>query len=327
MRNERTVSLVKGDDRRLNIINALKLIQHDLAEIEEKEIILIKPNLTSPTNPFANTDVESVKAVIDFINQSFGGKEFLIVEGSGGGFLRGINTKKVFERFGYYRLKNRWIEVKSVEECEDFFEIPVKTVDGEKRVRIAELDVDYVISLALPKTHDFAIATLGIKNMMGLIKQEDKVMIHGYRHLPGKLERLYFLEKFVPKRIKKLVSRTSAYSKSVKLIHHNLLSLAKSSIPDLVILDGYYCMEGDGPINGEPVKMNVCIASTDALKADGIGVRIMGLEPEEIGYLYYAAHEGLGDYSTDGLLGEKIEKVRKTFRMHSTYEIQRKWGK
>jgi len=318
------VSLVKSKDRRSNIINALKLIEEDLKVIEEKERILIKPNLTSPSNPFANTSIETTKAVIDFLNK-FGRKEILIVEGSGGAFLQGIDTHKVFERFGYYNLRNKGVEVICVEDLSDFFKISVKTVNGEEKLRVAKLDVDYVISIAIPKTHDFAIATLGIKNMMGLIKQEDKVLIHGHKNLPGKLGRLYFLEKFVPKKIKKLISRTSAYTKSVKLIHHNILSLAKATLPDLVVLDGYYCMEGDGPINGEPVKLEVCIASIDAIKADGVGVRLMWLEPEEIGYLYYSAKSGLGEYSLDNLLGEKIENLKRRFKMHSTYDIQRKW--
>ena len=49
----KTVSLVRGDDRYLCIKNALKLIRNDI-EVEDKERILIKPNLTSPSNPYAD---------------------------------------------------------------------------------------------------------------------------------------------------------------------------------------------------------------------------------------------------------------------------------
>jgi len=319
----KAVSLVKNDDRCLCIKNALKLIKNDL-QLKDKERVLIKPNLTSPSNPFANTDIQAVRAVIDFLKENFGKKDFLVVEGSGGAFLRGMKTKQVFERFGYYELRKENVEVIAVEDVEKFYRIPVKTFDGDSEVRIADIDADYVISLAIPKTHDFAIATLGIKNMMGLIKQEDKVRIHGYSHLP-RFGRLYSLERFIPERVKKLISRTSTYLNSVKIIHHNLLSLAKHTLPDLVVLDAHYCMEGDGPINGTPVKMNICIASADALKADGVGVRIMGLEPEEIGYLYYISEEGLGSYSIENLVGERIENIRRKFKMHSTYEIQKRW--
>jgi uncharacterized protein (DUF362 family) len=331
------VSLVKGENRELNVVNALNLIKRDLDTIEEKERILIKPNLTSTFNPYANTSVESVKAIIDFLSKNFQTKkEILIIEGSGGAYLKGLSTSKVFERFGYYRLEKMYknVSVTCVEELSDFFKIPVKTVNGKASIRVAKVNADYVISVAIPKTHDFAIATLGIKNMMGLIKQEDKILIHGtclteLIEMPM-LRRFYRLERYIPKHIKRLIfslsAKFSAYSKSVKLIHHNLLSLAKSTLPDLVVLDGHYCMEGDGPIDGKPVKLGICIASTDALKADGVGVRVMGLKPEEIGYLYYIKKADLGEYSLDNLVGEGVEKVKRRFKMHSTYEIQRRWS-
>jgi uncharacterized protein (DUF362 family) len=306
----------------------LNLIKQDLA-IEGKERILIKPNLTSTSNLYANTSVEAVKAVLDFLNKNFQTKrEILIVEGSGGAFFENSTTSKVFENFGYHKLERMYrnVSIMCIEELSDFFRIPVKTIDGNAKLRIAKLDVDYVISIAIPKTHDFAIATLGIKNMMGLIKQEDKILIHGYKTCPlEKLGKFYSLAKYIPRWIKNLILKASPYPKSVKLIHHNLLSLAKAILPDLVVLDGYYCMEGDGPINGNPVKLEVCIASTDALKADGVGVRLMGLEPEEVGYLYYAGRAGLGEYSLDNLVGERIDRIKRRFKMHSTYKIQRQW--
>lgn len=299
------LAVVKGRDRRSNIYNTLKLIEEDLEPLHRKQRILLKPNLTSTHNPYANTSAEAVEEVIDFVNQ-YGDKEFLIVDGSGSAYIQGTTTSSVLEKFGYYELERRYenVIVTSVEELSDFFTIPVMTVDGEEEVRVAKLDVDYKISIGIPKTHDFSIATLGVKNMMGLVKQEDKELVHGHKGKAG-------------------------LEMSVKLIHHNLLSIARNTCPDLVILDGYYCMEGDGPIRGTPVEMGLSIASVDALKADGAGVRLMGLEPEEIGYLHYAGESGMGDLSLDNLSTMGISpdeiKPRNKFKMHSTYEIQKKW--
>jgi len=61
-----------------------------------------------------------------------------------------------------------------------------------------------------------------------------------------------------------------------------LLTVKKVS---LVILDGFYGMEGEGPVQGSPVESKLCIASTDPVKADSVGAKTMGLEPDEIGYL------------------------------------------
>ena len=63
------------------------------------------------------------------------------------------------------------------------------------------------------------------------------------------------------------------------------------------------------------------------LKADGVASRLMGFEPEDIGYLYYLNGEGLGNYSIDGLCGERISSVARNFAHHPTYEIQRQWRK
>jgi uncharacterized protein (DUF362 family) len=84
-------------------------------------------------------------------------------------------------------------------------------------------------------------------------------------------------------------------------------------------------MDGRGPVDGEPIKMNLAIASTDALKADGVGARVMGLEPEEIGYLYYLHEEGMGDYSLEGLVGDELQGLCKKFTLHPTYAIQKLW--
>ncbi len=68
------------------------------------------------------------------------------------------------------------------------------------------------------------------------------------------------------------------------------------------------------------------LASTDPVKADSVGVKTMGLEPEEIGYLVYLEKEGFGKISTEGLIGERIEDVVIKYKTHSKYELQRIWG-
>jgi len=337
-----TASLVKGKDRKLNVTKALELIIHDLGRIREKKRILIKPNLTSISNSYANTNVEAVEAIIDFLNKEFTEptrKEICILEGSGDAYNHQLSTSEIFRKFGYYDLlsKYRNVQVKTIDQYDEFSTMPVKNIHGETRLRIANVnrkDV-YFISLAIPKTHDIAIATLGIKNMMGLIKQEDKSLMHGVRtntNSPNTvsnriLQQAYSaFNGFIPNGLIYSILRPHCkYAKSVKSIHYNLLSLAKAVLPDLVVLDGLYGMEGNGPVHGDPVKLGICVASTDPVKADGIGVRIMGFNPEDIGYLYYAQRAGLGEYSTDDLIGERIENVKKVFRPHKDYLLQKEW--
>ncbi|MEJ2191882.1 MAG: DUF362 domain-containing protein [Nitrospirota bacterium] len=111
----------------------------------------------------------------------------------------------------------------------------------------------------------------------------------------------------------------------MKLTNINLAELAKATKLDLVVLDAMYAMEGEGPLLGEPVRLGVAVASVDPLKADGLGVRLMGLDPADIGYLFYLERDGYGDYSLEGLVGENVERYCRQFRMHSRYAEQRKW--
>ena len=59
--------------------------------------------------------------------------------------------------------------------------------------------------------------------------------------------------------------------------------------------------------------------------ADSLGAALMGLEPQEIGYLKYCADERIGSLDLSKVKGENPEKISVEFRMHKDYEIHKKW--
>lgn len=341
MGNTKLVSLVKGNNRKENIKKCLELIKKDLDNIINAKNILIKPNLTAIKPAFANTNVEAIEAVIEFLQTNFKNREIFIGESSATAFYNKLPTTKVFEDFGYYELENKYKNVKLIDfdKDEEIIKVPIESVVGDTYLRITkrvEL-FDYKISVTIPKTHNFAIATLGIKNMAGLVKQMDMATIHGMKggievdapktlldYLPrGTVSKA---RRTLPKwLINFLFKQYPTYRRSVKIIHKNIVSFSKVTYPDLVILDGFVCMEADGPIDGTPVELKVAVASADALKADGVGARLMGFEPEEIGYLYYLQKEGMGDYSLNGFVGDNLDRVKKVFKRHGTYDLQKDW--
>lgn len=337
------VSLVKGDQRYDNVRNALSLIRSDLDSIKNKKHILIKPNLTATKNELANTDVKAVEATIDFLLDNFTelkNSRFTILEGSGSAYYEKVKTIDVFNRFGYSELIKKYknVSLECIEDFSDFTEIEIRSIVGHERIRVIKhlLDFDFRISVAVPKTHNYAIATFGIKNMAGLIKQEDKSILHGLRtpsapdaktiftYIPTSA--IAWMRRRAPGLVNFIFKKSMAYLRSTKVIHRNVAELAKHTWPDLVVLDGFRCMDGNGPVDGFPVYLNVAVCSTDPLKADGIGVRLMGLQPEEIGYLYYLHEQGFGDYSINGLVGEDIDNVKSRFSLHPTYSIQKNWA-
>lgn len=342
MNDKKTVALIKGDDRKENIKKCLALIRKDLEPIRNAKKILIKPNLVALKPDFANTNVKAIEAVIEFIRESVPDTPIVVGESSATAFYRELPTQRVFEDYDYYRLEKKYkhVSLTDFDNDKEVIESPIHSVVGDTHLRITRRveEFDYKISLSIPKTHNFAVATFGIKNMAGLVLRQDMAMIHGMK---GGIEvdaPKTLLDKLPPGTVSKarrtlpnwlinfLFRQYPTYQKSVKMIHRNIVEFAKRTWPDLVILDGLVCMEGDGPVDGTSVNMGVAIASVDPVKADGIGARLIGFEPEDIGYLYYLQNEEkMGEYSLDNLIGDDIEKIKKKFRRHGTYDIQSRW--
>ena len=339
------VSLVKGSHRSENITKALQLIKSDLHEIKGKKNILIKPNLTATKNSYANTHVEAVETALNFLMDNFPelkDSQFTIYEGSGSAHYENSTTREVFENFGYFELIKKYnnVKIKCIEEfekLEEFEELSINSFASTESIKIVKqfFDFDYRISIGIPKSHNYAIATFGIKNMVGVIKQDDKSMIHGlcargapdvktvFSYVP--VSTISYLRRRAPNLVNFVFKNSVSYLKAIKVIHRNIVKLARLTWPDLVILDGFYCMDGNGPVDGTPVKLEIAVSSTDPLKADGVGARILGLSPDKIGYLYYLNEEGLGDYSLAGLVGHDIEQCKQYFKLHPTYKIQKNW--
>lgn len=342
MNKKTKVALVKGEDRKENIKKCLNLIREDLETIKNSKNILIKPNLVGLKPDFANTHVEAIEAVIEFIREIVSDTPITVGESSATAFYRGLPTTSVFKDYGYYRLEKKYTNVSLThfDDDKEFIYSPILSIVGDTRLRITKSaeKFDYKISLAIPKTHNFAIATFGIKNMAGLVMRQDMAMIHGMK---GGIEvdaPKTFLDKIPSGTISRarrllpnwfinfLFRQYPAYRKSVKMIHRNIVEFAKRLWPDLVVLDGFVCMEGDGPIDGTPVHLKTAIASTDPIKADGVAARLIGFEPEEIGYLYYLQEEeNMGEYSLENLVGDDLNQLRRKFKRHGTYDIQSQW--
>ncbi|MEJ2191881.1 MAG: DUF362 domain-containing protein [Nitrospirota bacterium] len=174
------VALTAGGSRKENVKKALELIRE---EIEPRQKVLIKPNLSALKNAYANTSVEAVEGIIEFLHDHFKGLEIAIGESSGSAYLAGMRTRRVLEYFGYDDLEKRFgnVRVLDLDDWKDFNVLRVRMVRGHEEVRVMKHDFDYVVSVSLPKTHDFVIATLGIKNIMGMVHRHDRIFCESRR--------------------------------------------------------------------------------------------------------------------------------------------------
>jgi uncharacterized protein (DUF362 family) len=135
-----------------------------------------------------------------------------------------------------------------------------------------------VISAAKLKTHMSTKVTLGMKNMFGCLPDKYKFKFH-----------------------------VNGISKVVVDIN----SVIK---PALTVIDGFVGMEGKGPTDGTPIKMDVIIAGKDVVATDATGARVMGIDPMEISHIRTAAQKGIGNIDNIEIVGSSIDEVKKAFK-------------
>jgi len=321
------VALVKGNDRYDNIAQALALIEDEIDLSDEKRV-LIKPNFVSTRHQLAATHVEAVRAVLDWLCPRYDGP---ITIGEGAAVS---DTFDGYRNFGYLDLAQEY-DVRFVDLNQDEW-VPVQVYDRRLHpmtVRVARttLESDFRISIGPPKTHDAVIVTLSLKNMVvgSMIRGRGGGLFQRLGQLlPDRLTNSALAEK--------AKSRLSTINRNDKFALHqgyhglnlNLYTLAKVIAPHLSVIDGFVGMEGSGPSDGDPVDLRVAVVSTDFLAADTVATRLMGFDPDEVGYLHYCKLGGLGagDLSDIEIVGNAtVEECRRHFKPHPTYRGQLQW--
>jgi len=134
--------------------------------------------------------------------------------------------------------------------------VPVP-LHGGARPRVARtiLDKDLLISIPKIKTHAEMQLSCAMKNWVGIAVGQDKRQVH------------YDLGR-------------------------NIHALNELIRPDLVLVDGLVGMEGNGPGDGDPVRLGVLLASDDALVNDLFVCRLAGVDRCRVPYLAEAARRG-----------------------------------
>ena len=158
-----------------------------------------------------------------------------------------------------------------------------------KRFTLANgvLDAEGVISIGKFKTHQLTRITGAVKNQFGCI--------------PGVLKAEFH------------VKLTNPYDFAKMLVCLNLCIR-----PRLYVVDGIMAMEGNGPRNGTPVKLNVLLFSTDPIALDTTMCRIIDLNPEFVPTLKPGMEWGLGTCLAEEieLVGDPLESfINKQFRV------------
>ena len=214
-----------------------------------KGTVLIKPNLCT----FASVE-SGIISDIEFIR-----KLIRLIKGKNPGVkIQIVETDSfdrtaddVYEQLGYKTLaESEEVELVNLTEMRS---VPL-TANGipyDVNVPVVFFKDIFFISVGNLKTHDYQKITCIFKNQFGCVPDVLKEKYHPYLD-----EILNFIDGIIK--------------------------------PDLSIVDGRIALEGNGPVDGDPVKCGIMIAGDDSLEVDTLCAKIAGFDPVKIPYLRYA---------------------------------------
>ena len=144
------------------------------------------------------------------------------------------------------------------------------------------VEADLVVNISKLKTHGLTTFTGAVKNVFGCVPGIRK----GLFHVQAAEDREVFAQM--------------------------LVDLFGAVRPGANVMDGVVAMEGEGPNAGNPKRMGVILASSDAVAIDAVACAIAGIDPLSISTTRLAHEQGLGrgKLSCIEIRGESIDCVR-----------------
>jgi len=185
----------------------------------------------------------------------------------GEGSIIGTDTKEVFKKTGYTALAEQYgVQLVDLNDVE---RTEIKWKYGTVRIPKI-LETHEYINIPTMKTHIVTTVTIGFKNQKGLLSAADKMRFHKMG------------------------------------LHQPIREFAEVVRPDLTVVDGIICVEGDGPgLSGKPKQMDLIIAGTDLSEVENVCCRIMGFDANEI--------EHIPSVEIGEIKGLTIDEVRRPF--------------
>ncbi|MBU2429338.1 MAG: DUF362 domain-containing protein [Proteobacteria bacterium] len=278
-----SVSIVKYQTPLESVRKAVELAG-GLPKLSPAAKVVIKPNIVMWNRhvPFPTWGVITTTRVIEdmvILLREKGVQDITIIEGVVVADPKDKETPRhAFETLGYGQLNKKY-GVKAV----NVFDQPFRKVqvDEELSLNFSEvvLDADFLVNIPVLKTHTQTVASMGIKNLKGLIDIPSRKKCHA--------------------------------ANLVKNLHYMVSKLADPMPPMFTITDGIFTNERGPGLGGRAHRKDILIASNNVLSADLVGANVLGWSPDDVPHLVHAAKSQgrLTDLSDITVVGEKIEDV------------------
>jgi uncharacterized protein (DUF362 family) len=236
------------------------------------QTVVIKPNLVvpQPSTSGATTDPHVVQAIVDLCLAA-GATKISIVEAA----LPGKPSS--WGPCGYTAVFQKYPQVQLVDLRTATYVLTPVPGGGYayQEMWVPSLVMQpntFFISAGKLKTHLDAVATLSMKNLVGLASETAyaQPVASGY-------------------------PRHDLHERGIDL---SIMDLNLVRPIGFAVIDGVWGMEGQGPISGTPVATNVVLAGLNPVAVDRVGLNVMEIPQNAVAYLGYAAKAGLGPANT-----------------------------
>jgi len=287
------VAIVKGKDVDKMVAEAIDLLGGIKQFVKDGQKVVIKPNVVHQPavtggpwerrNPQIRPEFTTDVRIVRALAQEMLKAARCTVTVAEG---TPEDLSRLYEFLGYTRMaKDLGIQLVDVDRAER----TTVRVDGlaykEYSLPVVTQTCDVLVNAPAMKTHQLGGVTLGMKNFFGLLP--------------------------MPK------SRFHAK------VHAVLCDLTLARKPDLVVIDGLVAMEGQGPLQGTPVVMDLIIAGRDVVAVDAVATAVMGFDPRRVQCLRLAGEANIGESDLQKITvkGVPIHQVRRQFQ-HAWWEAE-----
>lgn len=282
--------------RYFNLKQALSFLKTDIKKAcQDRKEIILKPNLVNENFSLALTHRKALQAIIDFFEKNGIPSAITIAEDCAVG-----DTWQAMYRQKYFELRcSQTLNFKNLKfDDTKIVYLYNQNLDKNLKQHIYKtlVNADFLVSVAIPKTHDSVVATLSLKNaLMGGVFEKAGRGISVHQGYPA--------------------------------INRSLVELTNYIYPHLGVIDGWISMEGQGPSRGTPKMTHFAACSLEPLALDIIVAKLMGFKLENIGYLFMLSKKRRIDLGSIEVISNRKdwEKINFSFKPHPSFEEQLNW--
>ena len=277
-----SVYIAEVDGRlNMNLLEGLQFIDWK-KYVKKDSVVFIKPNFTFPSYvEGVTTSPALLKCLLEIIKDR--ARRVILGESDGGN--HSFKAEEAFRGHQIHEIcKEIGVEVINLSDLPSTF---VKSEVQSKKVRVQLPKmllekVDCFISVPVLKVHVMTGVSLGLKNLWGCYPNTMRCLCH-------------------------------------QNLDRKLALMARLLNPKITIIDGFYALDGHGPMFGDPIKMDVILASNNVVVADALGAAIMGVSLKRAKHIIIAEKEGIGTTNLEKVrVNTDWKQYRRQFQIRKT---------